>query len=132
MGDTLIHLQRFLTLPMCRAQTACILGVQLADELFSKIDLPLLLARWLEAEALSHKRPADEPQASLPVDLSPVAHPTQPPSFGIDQWWQHSGIWPSTGPIHFCRGTLVQGLMRAVLVVIPQPARRTRLHAPPV
>ena len=34
---------------MSRAQTARILGVQLADELFPQIDLPLLLARRLEA-----------------------------------------------------------------------------------
>lgn len=132
MGDRLMHRQRFLTLPMSRAQTARILGVKLADELFPQIDLPELLAGWFEAEALADKGPADEPQTSPPVDLSPVTYPACRPSFRIDQWWQHSGIGPVAGPINCCWRALAQGFMRAILVVTPQPARRTCLQAPPV
>src|SRR6266436_6226411 len=92
----------------------------------------MMIARPLQSEALAYKGPTDEPQASLPFDMAPVAHSSHRPSFGIDQWRQTVGIRTLTGPIDFCRRALSQGLVRSVVIVARQPAIRTPLHESPL
>src|ERR1039458_6131205 len=89
----------------------------------------MLICRQFQSEALAHKSPTDEPQSSMPFDVSPVAHLSHFPNFGIDQGWQPRGIRPPTRAINFCWRALSQGLVRTVVIVVRQPAIRTPLQA---
>src|SRR6516165_9092746 len=98
MGDTKVtrhglHFQTVLEAsPACWTHAASVVIVQVTEEEFSQMDCLHLWAQGLQTDRLTDKRPSDEPQASTPFDMAPIAYLPDGPALGIRQWWKCFGI----------------------------------------
>src|SRR5438445_7413159 len=125
MGDSL-QLQSVMSLPAGGAHTSGIRSMEVANELFAQIHGPIFFAGF-QSDRLADKSPANEPQASLPFDMSAVAHAPLFPSRRILQRWQCQGINPAARTIKRRRRASLQRFVRTLSVVLRQPAIRTSL-----
>jgi hypothetical protein len=126
MGDSL-QLQNLMSLPAGGADSCGIGGVEVADELFAQMDGPMCFSDGFQPDRLADKSTANKTQASVPFDMSPVAHAPPFPLRRIFQGRQDFGINPPARPIQCRWRAPSQGFMRTLNVVLFEPAIGTLL-----
>ena len=82
---------------------------------------PMTGAQGFDADALADKGPSNEAQLPLPFDISMGTYSANLPCFGITQRGQLLWVWTGTWFVEVSGGTLAEGFMGAVMIIVVAP-----------